>query len=408
MMSLNALDRGTGVRRLFLNAAGTGLAAAAIASELVLAPVARVRFAAGDAAGGRVTVRDGLPLLEVRGDASAIGAACGALLRNQIRPLLRLMGMHPPLIAARLLGRVRPLTDGIPIPYRTELAAMAGAAGIATAALEKANLVVDTCCSALVRGEDRASGRPLTIARNMDFYPASVLGPATMVSLVRAAGKRAVASVGWPGYAGVISGMNDHGVCACILLNYGARGPRPGTPIGFRAREVLEDAVDLASAVERFSCTPVASSHYLLMADEHGAAVCWQDADGAHRHDLGDDGWLACSNGPRDPATRLAIDDRGRRLRAFADDAPSATENPAAGMRRAMTASYLRAINTQAMLFIPATRTLQLALGTGTRAAALNGWTEIALSGAFTGGTLADAPLRVIAPVDAPERHYTA
>ncbi|MBA2480896.1 MAG: hypothetical protein H0V44_09550 [Planctomycetes bacterium] len=407
MFSLNAVDRGTGLRRCILNGLGSALAAAAVASELVLRPASRVVFTDGETPGGRATVRDELPLIELSGAPTDLGASAGRLLAGQIRPLLRLMGLHPPLIAARLLGRVEPLTTGIPDAHRLEIAAMAAAVGIPASRLERANLVVDTCCSALVRGADPTAGRPLAIGRNMDFYPAAVLGPGTMVALMRPTGKHAFVSVGWPGYAGVVSGMNAHGVCACILLNYGAHGVRPGTPIGFRAREVLEDAHDLAGAIARFSSSPVASSHYLLMADASGAAVCWHDGQRVHRHDLDQRGWLACSNGGRDPVTRQAIDDRGRCLRSLATGAPADPMRTEAWLRRAMTASYLRGINTQAMLFVPEKRILQLALGTGIRAAALNHWIDLDLTQAFAGAPLATAPLSRLPPVPDPARHYT-
>ncbi|MBA3708860.1 MAG: hypothetical protein H0W83_08595 [Planctomycetes bacterium] len=406
MISLNALDRGTGVRRWFLNRAGGLLAAAAIASETVMALFTRIRFSEGRVDGGRVVMRHGVPLAEISGNPAALGTSAGTLFRRQLGPLLRLMGMHPPLIVSILTGRMVPLAGSIPAHYRAELAAMAAAAGVSEDTLVKANLVVDTCCSALVRAGDHTSGRPLVVARNMDFYPAAILGPASVVAVVRPLGRHAFASITWPGYAGVISGLNAPGVCACILLNYGSHGIRPGTPIGFRAREVLENADDLESAARCFAASPVASSHYLLLADDHGAAVVWEDQAGFHRHDL-HEGWLACSNGVRDATTPLAIDDRGRCLRGLSASAPEALDRNEPWMRRTMTASYLRGINTQAMLFIPAQRRLQLAVGTGSRAAALSPWLEVDLAQVLAGSPLAEAPVRMWDPVAQPAHHYT-
>src|SRR6185436_5650885 len=130
--------------------------------------------------------------------------------------------------------------DAIADDHRAELRAFARAAHIDAGALQRANLVVDTSCSALVRLADPATGQPLMVARNMDFFPAAVLGRATLVSVMRPTGKQAFASVGWPGYNGVISGMNARSLSACILLNYASGQARAGTPIAYRAREILE------------------------------------------------------------------------------------------------------------------------------------------------------------------------
>ena len=62
----------------------------------------------------------------------------------------------------------------------------------------------------------------LRVARNMDFFPAKLLGPGTVLTVWRRPGVRTVIGVGWPGYAGIVSGMNDAGLSVCILLQHGA------------------------------------------------------------------------------------------------------------------------------------------------------------------------------------------
>ncbi len=392
MISINALDRGTGVRRILLNAAAATLKGLSLIGETAFGWIASSRFVPRELSDARLVKRPGMVLAEMGGSPERIGEQGGQLLAAPTRTLMRVMGLFP----AQSPARTEALTDGIHADHRAELRAYARAARIDAGALQRANLVVDTCCSALVSLPDAASGRPLMVARNMDFFPAAVLGRATVVSVVRPLGKHAFASVGWPGYNGVISGMNARGLSACILLNYGSVGARAGTPIAYRAREVLEGASTVDEAAALFASTAIASSHYLLLADASSTAIVWQDEDGVHRHDPRD-GWLACSNGERDLASGLAVDDRGRCLRALAGSVgANGVGVDEAWMRAATTASYLTGINAQAMVFVPGRRVLQLAVGTASEPAAAAAWSEVDLSAALDGasvGTLEVVPL---------------
>jgi hypothetical protein len=255
--------------------------------------------------------------------------------------------------------------DALPAEHRRELVAIAGAGGVSERRILRTNVIVETCCSVLVSLP--RDGQPLRIARNMDFWPAGVTGPATVVKRMRPAGKLPFLSVSWPGYAGVVSGMNEAGVVACVLLNHRGSSHRDGVPITFRLREILEECKDLESAVARFSATRVASEHYALLADATSAAVVWREGDRVRRADPVD-GRLAIDNSPRDAAGNPL----GRRARHLLATAPSVVDAAAA---RALTgATYQRGTNAQAMAFCPAEGRLDLAVGTGWRPAARNGW----------------------------------
>src|SRR5690606_20436751 len=119
--------------------------------------------------------------------------------------------------------------------HRAEIAATAAASGLAEAKLATAHLVIECMCSAIAVLPDQ--DRPLRVARNMDFFPADLLGAQTLVQVWRPDdGRRAVASIGWPGFSGVISGMSDAGLSACILLNFAGAGMPPAEPLPLVAR----------------------------------------------------------------------------------------------------------------------------------------------------------------------------
>ena len=336
---------------------------------------------------GKNTRKNALPpqLLSLSGTPAEIGSAEGTAYRGQIAPLLRVMGTGASLLQLPRPRRTSALVATIPAEHHAELTAVASASGCRVDRILRANVLVDSCCSVLVAPavSGGSAACPLRLVRNMDFFPADVIGPATVVKCYRPAGKLAFVSIGWPGYAGVVSGMNASGVVACVLLQHGSSTRPTGTPVCFRLRSIMENASDLESAIAAFAAPPVvASGHYALLADAHSAAVVWQDDHQIIRHDPSS-GWLAASNGPR--RNRLPDDPRGRwllrQIAALGGDAPDA-----AWLRRVATAVGQRSTTAQSMLWEPATRTLELATGSARRPAAWETWRRYPLSAWLEGG----------------------
>ncbi|MFA4943361.1 MAG: C45 family peptidase [Lentisphaeria bacterium] len=361
-----------GVAALLLVAACTATAPPAI-RERTLAP-----------GPGSVALRQGVPLAETQGGPAELGRQQGELFGDQIRTLLKLVRFSPQFAVAaadvaKLEGRIAPA-------HRREMQQMAAAAGVPYARLLAANVALDTLCTVLVAGADGAG--PVRIARNMDFFPPHLLGPATVVLLRRPAGAHAFASIGWPGYAGVITGMNEHGVTVAILQNHGStKEVRAGTPVAFRAREILERAADAEQGAAIFAAGPVASSHFLLVADARTACVRWQDAAGRfHRRDAAN-GWLPWSNGEPD-AAGVQHDRRARELAAaiagLAGGAPAA-DGP--WLKRTLAGVRLPLLNAQAMLLLPGERRLELARARGAHPAVAGPWIRLDLAPALRPGT---------------------
>ncbi len=347
---------------------------------------------------GQLEVRDGLAVACVSGSPTEIGTAEGQLFKPRIKPLLDLMAVQPRLVMARLGKRFTATVAAIDADDRARLTALATTAGVPARTLIEANALVDAQCSAVVAMP--TTDRPLRVARNMDFFPAAVLGPGSVVEVVRLTGKRPYACIGWPGSAAVISGMNDAGLVACILLNHEG-GDLPGAePLGLRLAEMLQEDTTVADAVHRFAATPVASSHYVLLADTTTATVVWQDKDGLHRDDP-QNGWLTATNGLREAAQPQ--DDRGLCLRGLCT---AGAVPDAAWMRQILTASYMPGINAQAMVFEPATCTLEVALGTGSEPAATSRWWRVPLKTVFAAGELGALTVEQL-PASEPLPHYS-
>jgi hypothetical protein len=352
--------------------------------------------------GGSRAVHDRLTVAVVAGTPQELGAAEGELFAARIAPLLKLMTWQPRLLLARRTARFRATLAAISPATQVRLTAVAAASGVAARTLLEANALVDAQCSAVVALP--AAGQPLRVARNMDFFPARQLGPETILQIVRGNDQRAYASITWPGSAAVISGMNDAGVVACILLNLAGADLPGGEPVGLRLAAILAHETTLAGAVARFAASPVGSSHYVLLADAENATLIWQDHDGLHQ-DHPVDGWLIADNGPRRNGT--PCDARGCQLAAQARNCTAPPD--AAWLRRSLTASYMLGINAQAMLFEPASRTLELALGSAAaQPAATAQWQRIPLADLFAGTVTAQDALVVPLAPSEPLRHYLA
>ncbi len=376
---------------------------AAVVGELATSWLRPCRFRSGHHGAAALDCVEGLWLLDGRGTAAAIGWDAGSLLGAPARRLLQLMRCAPPLLLGEVSGAAAHLVEAVPAPYREETLAFAAAAGCDGDALLRANAVADACCTALVATPRRGPQGQLALARNLDFFPASALGRNTVLSVLQRRHVLSVASVTWPGFTGVLSGMNQAGLSACVLLNMTQlRHAGQGMPIAYATRHLLEHATSVPEAVAQFARLAVGSSHYLLLADHHTAAVVWHGPSGMQRHDP-DDGWLACSNGARSD-DGAAIDDRGRHLSRLAAAERRVDES---WLRGAIAATLLPGINAQAMLLVPAGLRLQLAWGTARHPAARNPWQEVALGPALAGARLAGCRITALGrPRHQP--HYTS
>ncbi len=118
------------------------------------------------------------------------------------------------------------------------------------------------------------------LARNFDFEAGDVFDRDKVVYLVREPGRIPFASVGWPGFVGVVSGMNREGVA---LVVHGGRGSTPkaeGMPVVFSLRETLATARNTEEAVKTLSSHAVMVSHIVIVTDASGDTAVVERAPG--------------------------------------------------------------------------------------------------------------------------------
>jgi hypothetical protein len=254
--------------------------------------------------------------LGLSGDPAARGAAISKMLRQPMiddeRELYDGFARAVPFAPARWaimdLGRwtFRHVDRGIPEEFRTELAGIAQ--GFApdpftsilptyhrfvflytvydiALSFEKSPLIG---CTTLDSGPD-ANGAEFSddptrgdvlLARAFDMETAEGLDRDKVVFLVRAPGKIPFASVGWPGFVGVVSGMNREGVAMVV---HGGRASTPsteGVPVAFSLRIALASAHTTEEAVSILSSQPVMVSHIVIVTDPSGDVAVIERAPG--------------------------------------------------------------------------------------------------------------------------------
>jgi hypothetical protein len=330
--------------------------------------------------GGQCRIHEGVSILSLIGEPTTMGQQAGELIAPQTQSMLTALSRHPALAGFMVNGK--PVENDIPAEYREEIATWAKSA---------------SCDPAMLL---------LLVARNMDFAPAQLLGKMTVLIVRRPTGKRASLSIGWPGYVGIVSGMNDAGVSACLLLNQAAKRNPEGDSLGLRLRAILDHATTLDEAVARFSASPTESSNFVLLADTTTAAVVWWNRGKFQRIDP-KHGWLLCTNANINSDSQIPEDKRGQ----HAHHLTQTRLNPDVDwMKRLLTATYMpahfTALNAQAMVLIPTTRTVHLALY-GSKEAALSPWHEVNAATLMAGIDLETFPVIASPAIADPFRHYT-
>jgi hypothetical protein len=90
-----------------------------------------------------------------------------------------------------------------------------------------------------------------------------------VVEIAKPDGKIAWASVGWPGHAGVVTGINAQGIAVFVdpARTGDVRPTRGARPVALLARSVLEDAKTLDEAVKLIEQTPTLGSAVIVIVD---------------------------------------------------------------------------------------------------------------------------------------------
>ncbi len=152
-------------------------------------------------------------------------------------------------------------------------------------------------CTSFATWGDESVDSMLLVGRNFDFYINDDFARNKLISIVEPDQGYAFVSVAWPGMIGVLSGMNEAGLCVTINA---AQGGLPGsakTPISILARQIVQYASTIEEAYAIADTTSLFVSETLLVASaKDGRAAIIEKTPDAGALFQEDKNFLVCSN----------------------------------------------------------------------------------------------------------------
>jgi isopenicillin-N N-acyltransferase-like protein len=262
---------------------------------IVLIAVASVRgaertFSEKEFEGGRLAYDGEIPVLYLTGDSEQLGRQSAELATSRIKPLLgiprALLGEGGAGVAWPLIvNGARHMFAAAPARYAQELEAAGKAAGLTKdeiGAMYVANGMIELRriggCSGLLVMPERSETGEMVFGRNLDFPNVGGLDRLSMVSVYRPKDLHAFAAVGYPGLVGVISGMNDAGLCLATFDSYGAKdgsqmfNPQ-GVPLALINRRIMEECTTVDEARKLLESSPRTTMMSVVICDTKEAAV---------------------------------------------------------------------------------------------------------------------------------------
>jgi len=258
-------------------AAGLALLMAAWAAA---AEKPALEITARDSAGHGLLCRaQGKTFLMLAGTPEQMGAAHGRLLaepgRKLVQRVVYMVGAADSLRSGtwffdRMAEIERRCGPHIPSRFFAECDALAQAAGVSQRDARYANLFPELfhCSGFAVRGSATKDGRVLH-ARVLDYMRDISLQSAATVTVFMPEGYHAWMSLGYAGFIGTVTAMNEKGLAVGEMGGRG-EGDWDGMPMSFLLRDVMERAGTVREALQIIRQTPRTCEYYYVLSDKSG------------------------------------------------------------------------------------------------------------------------------------------
>jgi len=226
--------------------------------------------------GARLEIKDGQRTAWLTGSPREMGVQHGKLLKQEVRRVtdstLYVVGLYYSVAKGEWFldtirdawRRLEPHTDK---EYIEELQGLAEGAGIAYDEMKLANVFPELfhCSGFAVSGEATVGGK-LYHGRVLDYMTEVGFQHAQCDFITQKPGKKGTANIGYAGFIGCVSGMNDAQISMGEMGGRG-EGNWDGTPMAFLMRRVLENAGSLDEAKKIMSEAKRTCEYYYVIAD---------------------------------------------------------------------------------------------------------------------------------------------
>ena len=214
-------------------------------------------------AAAHVEDHDGLRVVHLLGSPYELGRQHGEALRQEVQASVRqVLGyfrgyLNVPVVGPWLVNwwLDRAWSDALPfIPprYLEELRGLAEGSGVSLQELYRLHAIPDrtySCASLAAWGRATVAGRLIHV-RNLDWSMRAGIQRYATVFVVHPTGQHAFVNVGWAGFIGVLSGINDAQISVGQIGAKSIDTTLRGEPMVFVLRDVLETAEELDQAAE--------------------------------------------------------------------------------------------------------------------------------------------------------------
>ena len=229
-----------------------------------------------DIPGARLEVAHGQRVMYLTGTPAERGREHGKLLKNEIRKMgdstLFVVGTYYSIAKGQWFlndiraawKRLEPFSEK---EYIEEIDGIAEGAGVDRDEMRLANFFPELFhCSGFAIANEATVGGKLFHGRVLDYMTEIGLQHAQVDIISRAPGKRAFVNVGYAGFVGCVTGMNDAQISMGEMGGRG-EGNWDGTPMAFLMRRVLENAETLEQAREILEKAKRTCEYYYVVAD---------------------------------------------------------------------------------------------------------------------------------------------
>jgi len=242
---------------------------------------AAIELVARDPAGCGLLCRTGQKtVLIVAGTPEQMGTAHGTLLRKQSKRLvervLYLVGGADSIQSGvwfldRMAEIERRTSPHTPQRFLVECDAVARAVGVSTREGRYANLFPERfhCSGVAVRGKATSDGSVLH-ARVLDYMRDIHLQDCAAVVVFIPEGRNAWMSLGYAGFVGTVTAMNEQGL-AIGEMGGGGLGDWDGVPMSYLLRDVMERASTVEEGLEILRSRPRTCEYYYVLSDKSRA-----------------------------------------------------------------------------------------------------------------------------------------
>lgn len=325
-------------------------------------------FKPGKSGASSLEIVDGIPRLVLEGSPREMGEAQGRLLAKEGKALVRFF-LKPASFGLGgidgLVAEAMKMDPHIPERFQREMKAIAKATdqdyGLILAGVAYPDVYRGGGCSTLAATSPATKdGKPL-LARNLDFFPMGVLDKYGMVTLCRPEGYHAFLSVTWPCLIGVLSGMNDAGLCCAVMEVRSGSRSNDGMPSTLLFRRVMEEASTTQEGLAILKEAGKVASNNLILLDAGGDAAVAEIGPGHFEVRFPEKGVIYATNHHRVGKDRFLGCWRFNELTTFCKERRGGID--VESLKEVLHDVHQKMTSIQSMVFEPAALKLHLSMG---------------------------------------------